>query len=62
MTFASCIMGVELENVDGTRILTDILILPPDRAYRQTVQPGAKLTDHGKVTFRITFRQGTEGM
>jgi hypothetical protein len=55
-------MGVELENVDGTRILTDILILPPDRAYRQTVQPGAKLTDHGKVTFRITFRQGTEGM
>jgi hypothetical protein len=53
------VMGVELENVDGTRMLTDILIVPPDRAFRQAVQLGAKLADHGKVTFYITFRQGT---
>jgi hypothetical protein len=53
------VMGVELENVDGTRLLTDILILPPERAFRRTVQPGAKFTDHGKVAFLVTFRQGT---
>ena len=53
------VMGMELENVDGTRMLTDILIVPPDRAYRQTVQSGAKFTDHGKTAFHVTFRKGT---
>ena len=50
--------GVELENGDGTVEHFTIGLTRPNY-YRQRVPLDSKLKNHGEVTFKITFREGT---
>lgn len=52
------IKGVEIENEDGTIDHVDMVIERPN-SYRREVPLESKLKNHGEVSFKVTFREGT---
>lgn len=50
------VMGVELEHEDGSRLLTDIVLLRR-QTYRLVIPMNTKLKNHGEAAFHVTFRK-----